>query len=436
MSPDDDPAPSLAPLGCSSCGRPIALGEGDTVTCTFCGSDVQIPPAYVDLRAAARLDDVARSQAEAIALELARPTSRGVRFWILAGDVAVTLSVLVVFVWIAVSLVLCIGSFVDAGLAGAAIMLLVGLVLGVPLLWDEALHGLAQPLGTDFADVLGGAGSYGLLGLGIFAATVVSPVVSSYASAFESVRSALRDALAAVPAASPEAASTCRSCGAPLHVVGQDVHARCVYCRADNLVLLPGTARATFEHEVKASCEDLQSAIEAETAAARQGRRAAARYLVQSFAIVPVCILLGRCVAALNENDATFWQPASATAPMIPRTPDNPVLPRGQPTVFDVTRTFDGCDESVCWAYYFVALREGETPWLSAEGSELRLTEVARLHVGPWYDPTYVWRSATLDAGAPYDGWFRVKLVTPKARSVMPTVDWGTHAPGYDGAPR
>jgi hypothetical protein len=421
-----DASSVLAPLHCPSCAHPVPIGDGDTARCSFCRERVQIPEAYRELRAAARLDDVARARAEAIAEELARPPSAFVRFWIRAANVAIVLAALLVATWLVVSLVLCIATFADAGLVGAVLMLALGVVLGLPLLWDETLHGLARPLGVDLADVLGGAGAFGLMGLGIFVVSVLPIVLGDYARAFESVRIALRSALAANPAVIDGESAACRSCGAALHVRAGEVHARCVFCRADNLVLLPDPARQAFEVDMKVTCADLDAALEQETSAARNGRRTIATRLVRWSALVPGCILLGRCVASINENDATFWVRATEAAPMIPGGADNPVLPRGEPIVFDVHDTFDGCDELECWVHYFVAVREGETPWLSAEGGELRLEEVTELDVGVWYDPVYVWRVADFSEGAPYDGWYRVKLVTAKARGPEPIVEWGT----------
>src|SRR5688572_25319554 len=131
----------LTPLPCSSCGRPVPLGEGDVVQCPFCREDVAIPDEYARLRDAERLDDAARVRAEAIAQELARPPSLFVIFWTGASGVAALLAVGLVVIWLLVSLVLCIAEFVDAGLFGALMLLCIGLVLGIPLLYDETLHG-------------------------------------------------------------------------------------------------------------------------------------------------------------------------------------------------------------------------------------------------------------------------------------------------------
>jgi hypothetical protein len=156
---------SLLPLACPACGRPVPIGAGDVAHCRACDSDVAVPPSHRELRAIAELDRAARARADAIVEELTRPPSWFMRFWLGAGMASVVLCVVLLVVWILVSIAMCIGEFVSAGIFGAAIMLLVGLVLGIPLLYDEALHGLAEPLGVDLADVCSGAGSHALLGL-------------------------------------------------------------------------------------------------------------------------------------------------------------------------------------------------------------------------------------------------------------------------------
>ena len=77
-----------------------------------------------------------------------------------------------------------------------------------------------------------------------------------------------------------------------------------------------------------------------------------------------------------------------------------------------------------CWAYYFVALGSGEQLRVVVEGGDLRVAEIARREVGSWYDPTYGWVPAELGAGAPYAGWYRVKLSTAKQRGAAPIVTW------------
>lgn len=415
---------SLVPLRCPTCGRPVPLGIADTARCSACGAEVAIPEAYVALRSAAAMDDSARARAEALGAELARPPSFFVRFWLAAGSFAFVLAILLLVVWLGVSLIFCIGTFVDAGPAGALVMLVVGFVLGLPLLYDEVLHGLAGPLQIDLADVLGGASAYGLLGLGCWLLTAVPLVLAAYADAFEAVRVALRTALAANPAAMGGGPDECRSCGAPLEIRGDHLHARCVYCGADNLVHLGHARVESIADDMVVASTDLESAIALETSTARSERRRAVGRLAKALALIPLTILLGRCVAAVNDTDATFWHRAVATAPMLPNQADNPVLARGVSTSFAVRDTFDGCDDRECWAYYYVPLAASQVPQLAADPDDVHLAELARRDLGPWYDPTYQWRAIDLDAGAPHAGWFRVRLVKPRDRVSAPAVTW------------
>ena len=421
--------PSLTPLSCVACGRPVALGDGDTARCRACGAEVEIPGPYLALRAATRRNDQARARAEEISAELARPPSLFVRFWTAAGALAVTLTTLLVVVWIGVSLVMCIGMIFGDGVLTGMIALLIGFVIGAPMLYNQALHALAGPLGVDLADVWGGAGSYALLGLAFWLASVVPQVLAAYAEMFESVRTALRTALAADPAAVPGEAEQCRTCGAPLDDRAGALHVRCVYCGSDNLVLLDAARLSRIEGGVKAACTDLESAIAEEANAARRGRIQAIKRITGGLTLVPLAVALGWCVAALNDDDLTFWRRAAASTPMLPNIADNPELPRGTPTVFAVHTTFDDCDDVECSAYYFVALAAGDTLRLAAGDGDLRVTETARRHVGRWYDPTYEWRAADLAAGAPYTGWYRVKLTTTKVRGPEPIVTWDS-SPG------
>jgi len=383
-----------------------------------------VPESHRELRAIAELDQAARARADAISAELTRPPSWFMRFWMGAGMASVVLSLVLLVVWILVSIAMCIGEFVSAGIFGAAIMLLVGLVLGMSLLYDEALHGLAEPLGVDLADVWSGAGSHGLLGLSFFVLLAVPLVLAAYAESFESVRATLCKVLSAPPT-TEGGASECRACGAPLGVPEATLHVRCIYCHADNLVDVPDARRRKAAEDTEIVCRDLDAASLQERTVAARGRVLVAIRLAKALVLVPAFVLLGRCVAAVNEDDATFWQPAVASAPMLPRIEENPPLERGRATSFTVHETFDGCDEVDCWARYFVALEAGEGVEIVVEEGDLRLVEIARRDVGPWYDPTYQWRPMEPGTRAPYTGWYRVTLATAKRRGATdPRVIW------------
>jgi LSD1 subclass zinc finger protein len=303
-------------------------------------------------------------------------------------------------------------------------MLAIGLVLGIPLLYNEALHGLADPLGTDFADVWGGAGSYALLGLSFWLVFAVPTVLAAYADSFESVRAALRRVLSA-PARSEGGLAECRTCGAPVHVTSGALHVRCIYCRTDNLVDVCETRREKTEENTIIVCRDLESAILEERRVAAKGRILAATRLAKWLLLAPMSMLLGRCVAEVNEDDPTFWHRAVSSSAMRPKTEDNPPLERGRATPFAIHETFDGCDDDDCWAYYFVALERGEELRITVEEGDLRLLQIAKRRVGSWYDPTYQWIAMEPGTRAPYTGWYRVKLATARQRSASePWLVW------------
>src|SRR5579859_4136778 len=50
-------------LACRQCGGQVPLGDGDSLTCPFCGAAVEVPAAHRELRDAERRDAAARSQA-------------------------------------------------------------------------------------------------------------------------------------------------------------------------------------------------------------------------------------------------------------------------------------------------------------------------------------------------------------------------------------
>ncbi|HWB75837.1 MAG TPA: hypothetical protein VG755_12805, partial [Nannocystaceae bacterium] len=252
--------------------------------------------------------------------------------------------------------------------------------------------------------------------------TALPMILASYASSFEAVRTALRTALAAKPAPAVGEDEQCRNCGGVLEAADTALHARCVYCDADNLVHLDRARLDEAVGELKVVARDLQSALAEERSTARAGRVRAAIRLAQWLALAPLMIILGRCVASINENDAFFWEGADADAPMMPKNEANPVLPRGEPVRFAVHDTFDDCDDTRCIAYYFVPLQVGERPRLDVEGGDLRLGHAQQRFVGPWYNPTYEWRHVDLDEGAPYSGWYRIELVTSVDRGPEPLV--------------
>lgn len=398
--------PSLVPLGCGACGSSVPIGPGALARCEACESEVPVPESYLALRAGAELDDTARARADVISKELTRPPSLLLRSWMTAGSIGLGLAIVLLGVWLLVSLVMCVGAFVDAGFPGALIMLLVGLVLGVPLLYNEALHALAPGVGVDLADVWGGAGSYAVLGLAFYLLLTVPHALAAYADGFESARAALRRVLTA-SARTPGGAATCRACGALVHVPEGAVHVRCMYCRADSLIDGSGAFLAEAEENTKQVCRDLESALQQERSAAAAGRRLAAMRLSKGLVLVPVCVLLGRGVAGVNDDGATFWHRAVRSSPMLPGIAENPPLPRGEVTLLAVHRT---CHEDDCWAYYFVALERGDQLRVAAQVGALRHVELARRHVGPWYDPTYEWKPMDDGVPAPYTGWYRVKL--------------------------
>jgi hypothetical protein len=416
--------PDLAPLVCAQCGAPVPLGESDRTHCGCCSAEVELPAEYVAMRAAGRVDAAEHARAAKLAAALARPPGFFVRLWSVAAVVTALISILVLAVWIVVGVVMCAGMLLSIDLDSFYLAIGMGLVLAIPLTYNELLHGLARGLGTDWADAWGGAGSYALLGLGFYLVLAMPMIIGAFADSFETVRTKLRTILAAKPPRAPGGAAECRLCGAALELAPGELHQRCVYCRADNLLDLPDKLVDKASEHAATDHRDVESAFAAERKARRGGLWTLGKRALWWLALVPVCVLFGRCVAAVNGDSPTFWQRATADAPMVPNQSHNPPLGRGRATLFSVHKSFDECSEQ-CTAYYFVSLAAGERLHMVVTQAPLSFARLQARSIGAWYNPTYEWKDIDDSRGVPYRGWYRVVLTTPKKLDpVDPLVEW------------
>lgn len=215
---------TLAVLGCSGCGAPLALGTDDSAVCSACGRSTPIPAEHRALRDAAGFDAQARAEAEAALHSFDRPPGLFMR------AVAAIAGLPFAAVWILFGVPL---FFVDLGLA-------VGLAR-----WISRLLGWPSGGIDDMSIVLVTA----CMGAVLWGMTIVPAFLAAYGGRRVTARALLVAALAARPPARPGGPASCRGCGAPLTVAAQAVVVRCVYCGAENAVQVAArqlkAARAT-----------------------------------------------------------------------------------------------------------------------------------------------------------------------------------------------
>ena len=116
---------TLAVLGCSGCGAPLALGTDDSAVCSACGRSTPIPAEHRALRDAAGFDAQARAEAEAALHSFDRPPGLFMR------AVAAIAGLPFAAVWILFGVPL---FFVDLGLA-------VGLAALLPAVLSDRSEG-------------------------------------------------------------------------------------------------------------------------------------------------------------------------------------------------------------------------------------------------------------------------------------------------------
>lgn len=421
---------AVRPIQCSKCGAPVPLPperERAQASCRMCGALEDIPADLAAMRAAGERGRRAQLRAHELAEQLVRPPGLLLRSWSLSGALALLFFCLVVLVWLVVSIVMCFGTLLQAGLTGALAALLVSCFLGVPLMVNELLHGLAHRLGTDYADAWGGVLSNGLIGLFFYLSLAAPLLLSAFADSFETLRATLRELLAAKPTTTEGGPAECHHCGGPLELEAGALHARCVYCLADNLVALPAQLVREATKATHEAVLTLEAAEAEERAAWKTGLRKLGRDLSLWLLLIPAFILLGLGTAAVNSDTRTFFHRANASAPLVPKNSQNPVIARDVSTPFTARDSFDSCDAHTCTAHYFVALEKGEQLELIAEEGELAYLLPMERSTGPWYNPRYDWRPTDLRNGAPYRGWYRVSLMVDKrADAPTPVVRWTT----------
>lgn len=409
--------PAVAPLVCPSCGSPVPVGRelaADVVPCRACATRVAVRVDVAELRAAREHQHGAREEAQRLADDLARPPRFFARLSMALSGLAAIGVVFTLVVWVVVGLIVCVGLVWSQGPSAAVVAFFVGLLLSIPLVYSEILHDLARTLEVDLADTLSGGGSYALLGVWFFVFLALPMILGDYAESFESVRATLRRVLAAKAPRTPRGPAECRVCGAALEVTSGTLHARCIYCEADNLVEVPAELLVRAAKDAKSEHREAKAA-HAEVARARSEslQLAVGRGWRWLAGLVVAFVVFGRIVAAILDEGRTFWRPAKKDGPLIAVNAKNPTIPPDQRTVIEIRSTYDECSEQYCDAFYYVALDRGEVPTMTIDGL-LVLDRVQARAIGKWYSPRYTWETISLGEGAPYRGWYRLVLRAPK----------------------
>jgi len=104
----------IAPLICPHCGAPVALGTfadttPDTAKCIACNTEGAIAPEYAAIRATARAAESDRKEAQDLAKHLVSPPGPMMRAWMTVSNVAIVVLMLLLFVWLIVGMVMCLG---------------------------------------------------------------------------------------------------------------------------------------------------------------------------------------------------------------------------------------------------------------------------------------------------------------------------------------
>jgi hypothetical protein len=248
----------LAPLQCANCNAALVVVDAPSLVCRFCGTSNVMPQIYrEELRLARDLDSTTREATQQW-MRLAR--IKVPRWSLICAAIA---------------------PFVL--LTGSLTVLLIAALLGV--VNSPALPGLLVYVWLTLIPAQ-------LLAANVAMKNVLVSGAANVGAAF---------------AASSLAASgdppNCRQCGAPLSVQPDDVLVRCIYCEADNIVLLEKSAMETLRARVASAQSSLAQAMDALTKHAKlasletRGRT----YIITGLLVLP---LVWSFVESWN---ASYW---------------------------------------------------------------------------------------------------------------------------------
>jgi hypothetical protein len=202
---------TLEVLRCRQCDAPLALADGDSVTCPACGTANAVPAPYRELHRARIADAAARDRAEHVLRVLDDPPSL---------------------------LVKVLARTFDQNMFAFIVLFGVPVLLGSIRFALRADVWIARYGHYPSADDVPFGYTVVILCTLLFVLAFVPRALGVYASRRVTDRRRLLAALAARPPTVPGAASSCRMCGAPLAVEPDQILAVCSYCRAENAVHL------------------------------------------------------------------------------------------------------------------------------------------------------------------------------------------------------
>jgi len=353
----------------------VPLAAGDRFPCVHCGHEVTPSAAHVSLRDAADGDDDARRRAESLAREISA-----------AGP-----------------LLRALGRFVSEGsyLLPAFILMAVGACVSMMALFNLQSFGLST-LHVDVMDVLRD-GEYMALFVGIIAIFVGAiPIAAAFGLRTAAGRARLLRSLAARPPSRAGENPECRQCGAPLVAATPDAFvARCHYCSADNLVVVPGDVLAA---RISATA-NVNASIEAAAFEHRRERALVRRSLLVRLALVVAPIALTYALVGLGEaTGRPDWRDAIAAERLwLPQYVDGTTA-KGNVVTYRCTAR-DAFS-------VLMALRHGET--LGAAVSPAVDASSVVLDTPQGKRPLTDARGGSLRVGVPHSGWFEI-VVRPGA---------------------
>lgn len=328
---------------CPSCGAPLPpAGLDSDVTCTSCGKQTTI----ADGSDAIVREKQSRAEAEAIFEKLGRPPRWSQR--------------------------------VAAGLASWKVWVL-GFPFALGLLWTIGekprnwFEAIWEHLFHERLEHVVSPAKAFLLHDGFQVAVAVGLLVWSLLGERVDARRDLQAMLAAKPPETEGGPARCRQCSAPLDVTPGALGARCPYCGADNLVVLPPEWIA----KAKSMASELRLTVDLARKRAAVGRR---RMIVAAAWRVPLVLLLLYMVtsSAASVRGYATWDdmrvslhgggPPEIGLYAIANAKEDRLRPYGRcadrkhlkDSAFD-TKSANGCDNLGCSTYTTFALRHGDT---------------------------------------------------------------------------
>jgi hypothetical protein len=295
-----------------------------------------------------------------------------------------------------------LGRFVSDGgyLLPAFVLMGVGAFASMMALFNLQSFGL-RTLHVDVLDVLRD-GEYMALFVAIVAIFVGGiPIAAAFGLRTAAGRARLLRSLAARPPSRQGASAECRLCGAPLVAAAADaIVARCHYCAADNLVVVPGEVLAAKI----SSAASVNASIEAAAREHRRERALVRRALIIRLGLVALPVALTYALFGLGEKSGRpDWRDAVAAERLW-----MPLYVEGA-TAKGAIVTYP-CTAREAFSV-LMALRHGEklgAVVASPAGPENVLLDTA-LGKRPLLDA----RGESSAADVPHSGWFEI-VVVPK----------------------